>query len=217
MFCPIHCVACEIDAASLLCDSCSEQILSQVCIKCKNFLEDGSCRRCASEMNITGFRVLAPYSVIKPWIYSHKLNLNHKPDLMDARRFHAIFETIERSINKPFSVEIVPSENRNSWIENILPNFMYKRIGSSALKRIEDQLAQKYLNREERSRRRRGLFKVRQDISIRTDAIVLIDDVMSTGATLECCISLLLGLGYKEVYVVVFAYQDRLYREKYGH
>ena len=78
------------------------------------------------------------------------------------------------------------------------------------LGRVKGHVGQKYLNREERNSRRSSLFKVMPNVSITTDTVLIIDDVMTTGASLECCISLLLGLGYKEVYVVVFAYQSVL-------
>ena len=206
---PISCSGCGIDSAYQLCDLCYEKLLRSNCIKCQNSY-DGFCARCASEIGATGFLVLAPYSLIRPWIYSYKLDLNSKIDLINPKLLDLFFINLEKVINKPFSVELVPSENKENWIRNILPDTIKNRTKDSVLSRVKGHVGQKYLNREERNSRRSSLFEVMPYVSIKTDAVLLIDDVMTTGTSLECCISLLLGLGYTEVYVVVFAYQSVL-------
>ncbi len=207
---PSSCLNCNIDSAYQLCDDCSARLLSSYCVKCQSYHQGQFCKRCATEMAISGLRVLAPYSLIKPWIYCHKLDLNQKVELMDEKLFELFFINLENSINKPFSVQLVPSQGRENWIQQILPHGIKNRIECSVFNRVEGQISQKYLNREERNSRRSDLFELRPDVSVTTDTVMLIDDVMSTGTSLECCISILLGLGYKEVYVVVFAYQSML-------
>ena len=206
---PSSCSSCGIDTAYQLCDQCSTQLLSSQCVKCES-VQNGFCKRCASEIGISGFRVFAPYSLIKQWIYCHKLDLTSKVDLMEDKLLDLFFKNLEKNINRPFSVELVPSEDKENWVGNILPNSIKCRIGSPVLRRIENQVGQKYLNREERNIRGGNLFEISSNAQLTTDTVLLIDDVMTTGISLQSCISMLLGLGYKHVYVVVFAYQNRL-------
>ena len=113
-------------------------------------------------------------------------------------------------------MELVPSRDEQNWIQNILPDSIRNLIRGSNLIRAEDQIEQKYLNWEERHSRRYNLFEVRSNASIVSDSVLLVDDVMSTGTSLESCVSLLLRLGYRRVYIVVFAYQSRISEENMG-
>ena len=213
---PLQCHGCGIDAAYVLCNSCARRLIDAKCLRCKNHLESGFCRQCSSEMNLSGFRALAPYSLIRPWIFDNKLDLGSNAELMDTKLFNRFCGELVMGINKPFSVELVPSQDRGNWLVKTLPHSIKKRIGVTCLSRATGQIAQKYLNRQERMSRGVRLFEERTASSITTDAVLLIDDVMSTGSSLDSCISTLLGLGYLEVYVLVFAYQKMLCEESYG-
>ena len=186
------------------------------CVRCQNHLESVFCRQCSSEMNVSGFRAMAPYSLIRQWIVDNKLDLGSNAQIMETKLFNIFCEDLVRGINKPFSVELVPSQDRENWVVKILPNSIKKRIGVTCLGRATGPIDQKYLNRQERISQRMRLFEERTSSSITTDAVLLIDDVMSTGSSLDSCISKLLGLGYSEVYVLVFAYQKMLSEESYG-
>ena len=213
---PLQCHDCGIDAAYILCNSCASRLIDAQCVRCQNHLESGFCRQCLSEMNASGFRAIAPYSLIGQWIFDNKLDLGSNAQIMNTKLFNLLCEELVRGINKPFSVELVPSQDRENWVVKTLPNSIKKRIGVTCLGRATGQIAQKYLNRKERISQRMRLFEERTTSSITTDAVLLIDDVMSTGSSLDSCISTLLGLGYSEVYVLVFAYQKMLSEESYG-
>ena len=185
------------------------------CIKCKRPIE-GFCTKCVTEMGAAGIRFLAPYSILKPWIYGHKIDFSCKSELIEPRLLESFFGSLEKKIQSPFTVELVPSRDEQNWIQNILPDSIRNLIRGSNLIRAEDQIEQKYLNWEERHSRRYNLFEVRSNASILSDSVMLVDDVMSTGTSLESCVSLLLRLGYRRVYIVVFAYQSRISEEKYG-
>lgn len=206
---PSSCSACGIDTAYQLCHQCTTQLLSSQCVKCES-VQNGFCKQCASELGISGFRVFAPYSLIKQWVYCHKLDLSSKVDLMEDESLDLFFTSLEKIIEQPFSVELVPTEDKENWVENILPNSIKNRIGPPVLRRVENQVGQKYLNREERNIRGGSLFEISSNVQLTTDTVLLIDDVMTTGISLQSCVSMLLGLGYKRVYVVVFAYKNRL-------
>ena len=63
----------------------------------------------------------------------------------------------------------------------------------------------KKLNREDRRQALKGCFEVHSADSGLGRAVLLIDDIMTTGATLEVCSQALLDSGAVEVWTMTFA------------
>lgn len=66
-------------------------------------------------------------------------------------------------------------------------------------------VSQKYLSQTERSENARGAYRVHKRKACRDRTVLLIDDIMTTGATGSEAARLLLGAGAKEVYFLVAA------------
>ena len=81
------------------------------------------------------------------------------------------------------------------------------QVAPNALKRIRPTLQQAGLTRAERARNVQGAFRVptERQAEIKGRRVVLIDDVLTTGATLDACTRVLLRAGATEVDVLVFA------------
>jgi len=71
------------------------------------------------------------------------------------------------------------------------------------LKRIRHTPSQGHLSRMARQRNLQAAFQVTQDVTGRS--ILLVDDVLTTGATILNCTNVLLKAGAKEVHVLTFA------------
>jgi ComF family protein len=75
------------------------------------------------------------------------------------------------------------------------------------LKRIRHKPPQASLSRSERLKNTRGVFAVnpKRQTQIADKTIILVDDVMTTGATLNACAKMLKAGGAKQVYAVTLA------------
>jgi ComF family protein len=84
-----------------------------------------------------------------------------------------------------------------------------KRMGipyeERVLKKIKDTPVQIALKKRERRKNLTGAFQVRDQEAIRGKAIVLVDDVYTTGATVNECSHALLKAGAKQVAVLTVA------------
>ncbi len=76
---------------------------------------------------------------------------------------------------------------------------------SNCLKKIKDTREQKTLTKEERMINVKGAFKVINSKDIKNKNIILIDDVMTTGATTEECRNILKKSGAKKIIVLTIA------------
>ncbi|MBV6341652.1 ComF family protein [Candidatus Magnetobacterium casense] len=76
-------------------------------------------------------------------------------------------------------------------------------VADDAALKIRDTGHQVHLSREERLRALKDAFEVSRDV--RDKRILLVDDVLTTGATVNECTKVLLDAGAKEVYVAVLA------------
>ncbi|MDO9592564.1 MAG: ComF family protein [Erysipelotrichaceae bacterium] len=79
------------------------------------------------------------------------------------------------------------------------------RAAQDALVRTRETPRMKKLNREERSAALQNSFEVKDAAAVRGKSVLLIDDIMTSGATLEACSKALLEAGASEVYAMTFA------------
>lgn len=82
-------------------------------------------------------------------------------------------------------------------------------INTAVLVRTRDTVSQTGLTREQRKANLRGAFKVVNPEKLRDRNMLLVDDVMTTGATAGECARVLLRAGAKEVFVATVARATR--------
>jgi len=76
-----------------------------------------------------------------------------------------------------------------------------------ALERIKNTRPQVSIERaEDKIKNVKGIFTVKQECSIKDKRLVLIDDIFTTGATVNECSKTLAGAGAREIMVVTAAY-----------
>lgn len=76
---------------------------------------------------------------------------------------------------------------------------------SKALRRIRGTPTQTALHREERIKNVKGAFKIMYKETVIDKVVLLVDDILTTGATLDECARVLKDSGAKEVYSVTIA------------
>jgi len=79
------------------------------------------------------------------------------------------------------------------------------RLNTSLLVRVRDTSSQTGLTRPQRRQNLRGAFAAPKPQGIQDRSILLVDDVVTTGATVAECARTLLGAGAKEVFVATVA------------
>lgn len=73
------------------------------------------------------------------------------------------------------------------------------------LRRVKDTVTQTALDAEERARNLRGAFAVRNADALAGKRLVLVDDVFTTGVTMDACARMLRSAGAKEVVALAVA------------
>ena len=120
---------------------------------------------------------------------------------------------IKQNFPKPAAVTMVPMHWVKKWQRGynqaeILANGLAKRLNAPLLpliKRRQWTAAQALKNRRQRQKNILKVFEVREKIKMPDGAILLVDDVMTTGATLTVCSKLLIEKGAGQIYVLTAA------------
>ncbi len=95
--------------------------------------------------------------------------------------------------------------NQSAVLAMKLAKKFEKKCLPSALVRVRATPSQGHLSPAERKKNVRGAFKVRAPEKIKGKKILLIDDVLTTGATANECAKVLLKVGAKEVSLLTLA------------
>lgn len=96
--------------------------------------------------------------------------------------------------------------NQSSLLAQYLGKLIQKKVNVSGLKKIKNTPSQGGLSVEERKKNVSHCFKVHSPQKIKNKSILLVDDVMTTGATLNACAHILLKEGQaKEVRTLCLA------------
>ncbi len=100
--------------------------------------------------------------------------------------------------------------NQAELIARELGSLLRVPVQTDALVRVKNTLSQSSLSRAERLANMRGAFVDRSNSALKDKIVVLVDDVMTTGATLEQAVVALKLCGAVEIRSLVFARGTKL-------
>lgn len=214
---PARCICCNEYVERVgLCDSCWREIkwISEPkCQICGQPLENESCRYCTANENYfdRAVSVMVYERLARHLIISFKDN--------DATLYAPIFAQWINRIIQEFADEIdlmipVPITNKRRLFRKYnqtellcleLQKLSKLHYEPRILEKTKETAAQKTLNREKRLKNLKKSFSLNPEFSVKHKNILLIDDVITTGATSNACAQLLKEFGANKVYVATLA------------
>ncbi len=99
--------------------------------------------------------------------------------------------------------------NQSELIAEGMAEILQKPVETSLISRISDSGTQTHKTRYERWQNVEGIFRVVKEDMLRDRHVLLVDDVITTGATLEACASAVLLIEGTRVSIATLAYVKR--------
>jgi ComF family protein len=211
---PPRCASCK-RPGTMLCVDCVlafEPVTGPLCTICGRPLQtEQTCKRCAPPPSIATIRSAFFFSgsaraAVHAFKYVRRRELAHPLARAMAQTMpHPAGDTLlcpvplheERWASRGYNqAELLAGALSNEWALEMLP--------SSALRRTRNTATQVTLNYGERQRNVGGAFAADRT-AVEGRAILLVDDVCTTGATLFSCADALVDAGAREVRAVTFA------------
>lgn len=220
---PPSCVRCGLEGV-WLCEDCKSLVEiweDQYCHFCAvpRIVPDGkTCRRCARKHKLTGLFCAASYenkilqSLIRQFKYEPKLARCLANPLASFIITH--FKLLNKIEFDDWLWVPVPLHrkklrwrgfNQAAELARELATSFGGELCEDALKKIRETQDQVSLAREKRGTNLAGVFQCKNPATVRQRKILLVDDVFTTGATMEECARVLRAAGAKEVWGVVVA------------
>lgn len=180
------------------CQCCGKEL---VCMK-------GKCMKCREEPVLKSTDSVLPLFSYRLW--NRELMFRWK--MQEERSFSPLFARLLYDVLRKIEVEaIVPVPPRkgkirkNGWdqIEELCA-FLEKRYGLKVCRLLERKTSgqQKKLSREERLETIKTAYSLKPVTSKLSQSVCLIDDVCTTGSTLESCAEILKSAGIQKVIAV---------------
>lgn len=225
LFYPPHCAMCSADTAARehLCESCAKKarrIEPPFCRQCSQPFEgaiDGefTCSNCADrsfhfDCAVSRYLSRGPVrEFIHRFKYERHFHLRHQlaawlaETLQDQR-----ISTQPGDALVPVPLHSARFREREFNQAEVLARLLAKRSGLPllpCLRRIRYTTTQTRLDRHERMENLRGAFRVRQSPRVKGRHLILVDDVLTTGSTVDECARVLREAGAASVRVVTVA------------
>ena len=224
---PNTCYACRRDLAlgqkEPLCENCLKQIKKVgplYCRRCGKPLPDGGahCYQCrGTEARQFKCKIIRSASVFGPQIralvhafkYADQSYLSDFLSDMMCRYFSDYTELSETELIIPVPLHVKKVKKRGYNQAELLAESLAKKLSlplaKQVLKRVRNTPSQTKLGREERLKNMSNAFECINGEKIKGKVVLLIDDVATTGATLEGCAVALKKAGVKKVMAYTFA------------
>lgn len=210
IFAPYSCVVCGEDGA-IACEGCLISELVTVpggCMGCKR-LSRGyeTCSKCIASFPLSALWVACEYSPLaKTLVSAYKYNSQRAASDIFAGRMLEVCPRVECVVT---CIPTAPSRIRQRGFDHtarIAKKIAIKRqLPYYNMLRRMKKSHQVGSGREKRIKQTEGLFAMRNSIDIRGKDVLLVDDVVTTGASLSAAAKELKKAGAKNVYGLVFA------------
>lgn len=213
---PKKCVNCG-EFGSFCCSKCLSKIKpiqTQVCPKCGKISDKGKwCSGCKGKSNLSGMIVAADYRVGPTKELIHHLKYNSILELSPVLADLLIDQLIDIDFRGNIIITSVPlhrrRENERGFNQaEVLARIIGQKIGykyQPLLKRRIHKKTQVELSGRERRQNLVGMFMAIDEKIIKNKTIILVDDVSTTGTTLEECAKILRDAGARQVWGLVVA------------
>lgn len=206
--------------------------INDLCQECRRkliFFSDNCCKNCGGELDgvlhccskciLEGERPYAEaVSVFAYQACGKEMILNYKTKhiLPFARIFSKMLSDRIRTNYSHWDFDIivpVPLHWTGHWRRTfnqsqLLTVFMAKELQTrccpDAVKRIKNTRSQKFLSDKERHKNLRDAFRGNKDL-VKNKTLLLVDDVLTTGATMSCAAEELINCGAERVYAATIA------------
>ncbi len=219
-FFPQYCLACGKEG-DIVCSDClsvidvSERLFCPFCVHPVP-VEKGKCFR-HRQMNLDGLFAVASYQ--DPLVQIMVKKMKYEPFLKELKKplsqlIIAHFLLTESKLRKQSLLVPVPLASRSrrkrgfNQAEEIcreLAAFFSVPVLSKGLLKIKETPKQAGLNRADRISNVNGVFMAGRPGAVKGKNVYLVDDVFTTGATMEECARVLKSAGAKEVWGVAVA------------
>jgi len=194
----------------LFCRACQKALplVSPGCPICEGPSEPGHlCPRCASRFSFE--RVLVPFYYAGPIAEAVKF-LKYEGRLWLARELIRLWKSHAELPEADFLIP-VPLHPSRLYERGFNQSLLFarfldrRRVLADELQRLHRTRPQTGLSLRERQKNVRRAFALRREGAVRGKSIVLVDDVLTTGATVEECARVLKKAGAKEISVALLA------------
>lgn len=223
IFFPKYCVQCK-KTGDYVCSDCFAGISfssEYICLICNKAAINGVTHPiCKKTYGIDGGMASVAYKgVVKKLVYQFK----YKPYLSDLQssitdlfyegliqneQFHRVLQT--ESVLVPIPLHPDRERERGYNHAALLSNSLSKRLGLQTkplLKRVKQTQIQANLKREERRENLKGAFEITGELkSVGVQQVLLVDDIMTTGATMLEAAKVLKRAGVERVWGIALAH-----------
>lgn len=216
------CLRCGTEANFILCNNCLDVFnnpgfLLKRCVVCGKQLisEKETCLNCREEPLLLHTNSVYPIHSYRLWkkelLFQWKITGNRTFSFTAASLYNQVLST------KYPSVPIVPVPPRpgkifsKGWDQiNDIAILLKKLYGNTIISMLirTEKKQQKKLNRDERIHQLGHLYEIKKNIANIPEEVVIIDDIMTTGVTLENCAEVLKRAGVKKVHAVTLFIAD---------
>ena len=213
---PKFCLGCGLEGG-WLCPACQDQILlvkTQVCPTCERVSSGGRfCRKCRQKKYLSGIIVSAYYGEGPTKELIHNLKYHGILELSDFLGEMLAGALAENPPAKDMVLSFVPlhflrEKQRGFNQAEILTKVVAQRLKlpkARFLRKIRFTKRQVDLKGQERRKNLKNVFRVLPVFDPKGKTIVLVDDITTTGTTLEECARALKEAGAKRVWGLVAA------------